>query len=150
MAMLKTSALCVRVRGWVWLSAALFALSPLGAPCAHAFGGLWAEPDAKLAIAAALRNDTASRARVLAMLHTLVPLETHAGLEAAALAVALEGFTPETQAKIELATRSPVATERALAFRVFVRALDMRRALEGLFDIDEGVRFGIAVQVLDP
>lgn len=108
------------------------------------------EPDAKLAIAAALRNDTASRARVLAMLHTLVPLETHAGLEAAALAVALEGFTPETQAKIELATRSPVATERALAFRVFVRALDMRRALEGLFDIDEGVRFGIAVQVLDP
>jgi hypothetical protein len=107
------------------------------------------EPDTKLAVAAALRADTATRARVLAMLHTLAALEAYAGLEAAALAVTLEGFTPETQAKIERASHSAVAAERALAYRVFVQVLDVRRVLEGLFDADEEVRFGTAARLLD-
>ncbi len=104
---------------------------------------------AKLALCAALRREASVRARVLVVLHELIAREDAIGLEAASLAHPIEGFTPESQARVERALGSSEPHIRALAFGVFVRANDHRRALEGLFDADASVRITTAIAIFD-
>lgn len=107
------------------------------------------EPVVRLAVAAALRDAPDARASVREALRALVGVEGHLGVEAVALSVEIEGFTPESQARAERALGAASANERARAYRVFVAAGDHRRALEGLFDADAAVRNGTAIAVLD-